>query len=1044
MSKRSRFVRILPKHGTCSRMVYPNSVKCFLNGFLLLVLGCLTVFALPRDRSIFQFHHTAWTAKDGAPSQISAFAQTTDGYLWIGSALGLFRFDGVTFEQYEPPGGVQLPSHNIYTLMATPDGGLWISFRPSGLGFLKDGELKIFTRPEELPASQVYRFARTPDGRIWAGTQDGLALFNGAGWDAIATDSTFQPNRVHALFTDRGGTFWVSQENSIAYLPPGAKTFQPWKEQGQMVTEIVQAKDDRLWASRHKDVVSPLKGSTPGAAAKNPVLRTAAYRMLFDRDGSLWIAGNIEVNRIRFPELLEPGMIENGDDRIESFSEEDGLSDNSALTIFEDREGNIWVGTMSGLDRFRYSPIVPFTLPNDFQRLTLSAGGRGEIWAGSHAVDSFLHLSGGRFEPVAVRPEDVFITSFYRDADGSSWWGSIRGIVHQQDAKFRYFPPPKDVRGVWEIISGEGDGGLWVSFEGVGLVYFRDGVWERRKPPDGLPNRGPSATFEDESKRIWLGYTENRVCFLDGGRVRCFTSAEGIEIGRIKVIRGRAGRFWFGGETGLAFYKDDRFFTVKTDGKPISAVSGIVVTANGDVWLSEVRGIVNIPADEVRRLNEDPEHHIRYRLFDFQDNLPGSPQMNFTVSTAVEGTDARLWFATDNGIAMIDPTGLEKNTVSPPVIIKSVVADERLYRPAEGETLPAGTSDLQINYTATSISIPERVTFKYRLEGYEDQWHDAGTRREAYFTNLGPANYRFQVIAANSDGVWNEQGAVFAFEILPMFYQTSWFILLCCLSAGVMALIGYQWRVYTVKSRLQSQFEERLSERTRIAQDLHDTLMQGVVSAAMQLDVATDRVGEKSPAKPILDHVNGLMAVVIAEGRNALKGLRSPTINYLADLEQRLTEARQELDIDGQVDFRTTVTGLSRPILSVVGEQAHQICREALTNAFRHSGASIIEVEIEYSTRHFRIVVRDNGRGIDPEMIAAGRDGHFGLSGMRERANSIGGELKVFSRAERGTEVEFSIPGRFAFETQFSNFAFRWFNNVNRRRSRHRKDVSDK
>ncbi len=933
-------------------------------------------------------------------------------------------------------------------LMATPDGGLWISFRPSGLGFLKDGELKIFTRPEEIPTSPVYCFARTPEGKIWAGTHDGLSLFNGVGWDAIGADWNIQPNSVKTLFTDRSGTLWVSQEDSISFLPLGAKTFQQSEktDKDMYPNQFGQARDGRLWAARLDREVSPIKSPLAGPMAKNPVLKIGSQGLIFDRDGCLWVGSGNTVNRISFPEQLESVTLHEDDGSpFQTFNKSDGLSDTSAGKLFEDREGNIWVGSLTGIDRFRYSAVIPIVLPDVNKKLTLSAGEQGDIWAGSATVGSFVHLFEGKVEKVFLTPKEIPTSSFYRDTDGSAWWGTSGGIWHQQNKDFKFFPQPKDLgeEWIWEIFRGENDGGLWVNYGDLGLIYFKDGVWEKRQPPAGLPDRGPSASFEDEKKRIWLGYTENRVCFLDGGRVQCYSSANGIEIGRIKVIRGRGGSFWFGGELGLSFFKNDRFYTVKTDGKPFGTVSGIIATENGDVWLNEAHGIVNIPADEIRRLNEDPEYAVKYRLFDFLDNLPGNPQMNYTVSTAVETPDKRLWFATDNGLAVIDPTRLEKNEIPPSVIIKSVSADQQQFQPGQLVPLPAGTSNLHFSYTATSLSIPERVKFKYRLNGYEDEWRDAGTRREAFYTHLGPGKYHFQVIASNNDGVWNEQGASLDFEILPLFYQTNWFLLMCVGAVAVLGFAAYQWRLYHVKSRLQFQFGERLAERTRIAQDLHDTLLQGVVSAAMQLDVATERLGKKSPAKPMLDHINGLMASVITEGRNALKGLRSQTVNYLSDLEMRFSQIRREMDIAGQIDFRTTVTGQPRPLLSVVGEETHQICREALTNAFRHSGATVIEVEIEYGARHFMVVVRDNGQGIDPKVVKSGREGHYGLSGMRERADSIEGQLKVYSRAEGGTEVELIVPGRFAYDTQISNIPFRWLSSLSRRKSKPGKEVSN-
>ena len=978
------------------------------------VVLCASVCGLDRDRSIAQFHHTAWTAKDGAPSQISALTQTTDGYLWIGSALGLFRFDGVTFEQYQPPAGVQLPSYNIYDLMATPDNGLWISFRPSGLGFLKDGELKLFTRPEELPTSQVYRFARTPDGRIWAGTGDGLALFNGAGWDAIGADWNFQPSRVQAMFTDRSGTLWFSKEHSIVFLTLGSKTFQTSEKTDHTVTEIAQAKDGRLWASKFRNLVGPIKNSVSGASAKNPTINTAAYEMLFDRDGSLWIAGGDEINRIPFPEQLETATIRHSDSRIETFKKSDDPAGSAAFTIFEDREGNVWAGTVEGLVRFRYSPIVPVALPGLTRRLALAAGERGEIWAGSATIpDSFLHLHDKKIESVNLRTKHIYTSSLYQDPDGSIWWGTNGGIWHQQNKIFEFFPAPKNLLAynLGEIFRKD-NGGLWVYSDDERLVYFKDGLWEQRNPPDGLPNRNLRASFEDEQKRIWLGYTENRVYLLDGERIQCYSNADGIEIGRIKVIRGRAGNFWFGGELGLAFFKDGRFYTVKTDGKPFGSVSGIIATESGDLWLNEVHGIVHIPSDEINKLNENPEYTVKYRLYDFEDNLPSSAQMNFTVSTAIEASDKRLWFATDNGLALIDPSRLEKNLIPPPVVIKSVIADEKLYQASPNAKFPAGATNLQVNYTATSLSIPERVAFKYRLEGFENQWRDAGARRAAFYTNLGPGKYRFRVVAANNDGVWNEEGANIEFEILPMFYQTNWFLLICLTALAGLVWAGYQWRVYQVRSRLHLLYEERLAERTRIAQDLHDTLLQGFLGTTMRLQAVSNLLPAKpGDAKENLNNVLDQIDDVLEEGRRSIWGIRASAV-LDNDLAQALTLAGEDLNAAYPANFTVTIEGENHSLHPLVRDDIYRIGREALTNAFRHSRATKIEIGIEYAPKFLRIFVRDNGCGINPDFLNEGRTGHLGLSGMREHAEKIGAEFKIWSRAESGTEVELVVPTR--------------------------------
>lgn len=1009
----------------CRKLVFLILLIC-----TLFMLFSYSLFALDRERTIAQFHHTAWTAKDGAPSQISALAQTTDGFLWIGSARGLFRFDGIEFEKFAPPAGIELPSHNIYALEATRDGGLWISFRPSGLGFLKNGRMEIFTRPEEIPKSQVYCFASDSDGRIWAGTHDGLVLRDGANWSEIGADWNFKPQRIYTMFVDRDGTLWVATDETIVFLPRGSNSFQETGARVNAVRRFAQANDGRLLLSDSSRSVRPVPISGENSAAKETELLTGALGIIFDRDGALWITDQQGLRRVRFPERLEKRKIKIDEPEIEFFNEQNGLSGDYSNHILEDREGSIWVSTAKGLDRFRYSHFVPLNASKGFQNLTLYADNEGEIWAGSASNKTLTNFRGEE----AFSENDVRnISSFYRGANGTIWWGASGGIWRQQNGRFEFFPQPKDAKTewIWEIIRGEADGGLWIGLGDVGLVYFKDGVWENRDVPKGLLKRTPSASFHDAHGRIWLGYTENRVSLLDGENARAFTSADGIDIGRIRVIRGRDEHIWFGGELGLAYFDNGRFRSIRTaSGERFGTVSGIVLAADGALWLNEIKGVVRIAPDEVRLAIENPNHQVNFQKFDFLDGLPGGTQMNWTVSTAVEASDGRIWFATDNGLTWINPARMEKNNLPPPVVVKSLMTDEKTYQSNEFLELPKGTESLRINYTALSLSVPERVHFKYRLEGFDDQWRDADTRREVFFTNLGPGNYRFQVIASNNDGVWNEEGATLEFTILPMFYQTNWFLIFCAAIVAGLVWMIYQWRVHEVSNRLHLQFEERLAERTRIAQDLHDTLLQGVISASMQLDVAADQLPADSPAKERLNRIIKLVGEVIEDGRNTLQGLRSSHTNNSVNLEREFSRIRQDSDVRGEINFRVIVEGTPRSLHPVIGDEVFHICREALINAFHHSQAKAIEVEIAYSTRNFRILVRDDGRGIDSQILRSGREGHFGLSGMRERADKIGAKLKVWSRTDAGTEIELTLPNHIAFDAEYSSPSFRLFSKI--------------
>ncbi len=525
-----------------------------------------------------------------------------------------------------------------------------------------------------------------------------------------------------------------------------------------------------------------------------------------------------------------------------------------------------------------------------------------------------------------------------------------------------------------------------------------------------------AAIAADPQGGVWLGFGAELKRYRNG-RIEAH-GLLGDQSGRriynlLPDVRG----LWVVTNQGLGLLRHGKLSTLGTrNGLPCDVVEDAVWGGAGSLWLKTVCGLVRIPAGELDAWTGQPERPVRVRVLDAFDGAqsgfsPFSPR-------SAQSLDGRLWFAIEGGgLQAVDPGKIAGNRIPPPVQILRVVAYRKGYEPEPGLLLPPLTRDLEIDYTALSFAIPEKVRFRYRLEGTGGDWHDAGTRREAFFTNLSPGNYRFNVIACNNDGVWNETGATLDFTLLPAFYQTRWFLLLCVATAGCLAWAGYQWRVRQVTARLDLQFQERLAERTRIAQDLHDTLLQGVLSASMQLHLAADQIPADSAAKPLLSRVLQLMGQVIDEGRNAVRGLRAPASQEpgLDDLEQALSRVPRELGLAESAGFRVLVEGKPRPLHPVIRDEAYRIGREALANAFRHSGAAAIEVEIEYAARALRLLVRDDGRGIDPQVLEAGRDGHWGLSGMRERAERMGARLKVLSRAGAGTEVELSVPNEIAF-----------------------------
>jgi signal transduction histidine kinase/ligand-binding sensor domain-containing protein len=988
----------------------PSLFVCLL-GLLL----CTPVCGLDRDRKITQFYHTAWTAKDGAPSQITALAQTQDGYLWIGSGLGLFRFDGVQFEPYEPPPGVTLPSHSINSLMATPDGGLWISFNPSGIAFLKDGAIGTFRLPEDLPFSEVVGFARDFDGRVWAGARTGLAVFDGSRWVNSASDFGLAHQRVWAMVVDRNGTLWVSADDTIVFLQRGSGKFQETGLRLDGVVQFGQAKDERLWMTQWFHPIMPVPTAGRNFVPEDPKIRLSAYKFVFDREGSLWLTlgGSDGIRRVRFPERLGERILSSNEPEVESFTAQDGLTDNSASVFLEDREGNIWVSTNRGLDRFRHSHLVPVILPAGHRGLTLLAGNRGEVWAASASEVPLLRIRG---ENIVARTVPTEVSSVCHGSNGVVWWGAHGGMWRQQNERFDYFPEPKnaDLDWFWEVVSSDSDGGVWAGVGDVGVFHFKDRTWTNRPKPAGLLDRVPSASYRDPSGRIWFGYTENRVYTLEGEHVQAYSHDDGIDIGRIRVIRGRGPLFWFGGELGLALFSGGRFKTIRTSGgEPFGTVSGIIEARDGALWLNNFRGVLRISPEDVRQVAENPDHKVTYQTFDFLDGLPGAPQMNFRSSTAIEATDGRLWFANDNGLAWIDPTRISKNMVPPPVSIRSLDTEGKKYSPSTDLNLPAGTHGLRIEYAGLSLSIPERVRFRYKLEGADKDWQDVGTRRQAFYTNLGPGEYVFRVIASNNDGIWNDQGATLVFSIAPAWYQTNWFRVLCVLAGLLVVGAIYRLRVRQVASDISHRFDERLAERTRLARELHDTFLQTIQGSKMVAEEALNGPSDPVRMRRAMKQLFAWLAQATDEGRAALNSLRTSTTeqNDLADAFRRATE---DALVPSSMKVTVTVAGEPREMHPIVRDEIYRIGYEAIRNSFVHSQASRLEVELKYA-HDLSVRVSDNGVGIDPDVLDQGKSGHFGLKGMRERAAHIGGKLTVVSSAATGTEVTIVVPGNIVF-----------------------------
>ncbi len=1017
----SRWLRLAKKHDTFRKVL----LICLCG-----VICCGIASAQRRDRTIFQFQHTAWTAKEGAPGPIYALAQTSDGFLWIGTSSGLYRFDGVQFELYRPPSGQHFDSDSIHSLLATLDGGLWIGFTYGGADFLKDGRVTRYDQPEGLLGDgSVDQFAMGPDGAVWVVSIGGLGRFDGSHWQFITPDWGYPGDQTRTLFADREGTLWVASKDALYFLLRGKRKFQKCADHLGTVTSIGQTHDGALWLSQslapHSEREWTVRTVRPTpvlpAAEVKPLPRImeidAVNGSLVDHAGSLWIGTMEGLLRVPDPERMESnGPVPLDEHTAERFQQKDGLTTGyePPRAMMEDSQGDIWIGTETGLDRFRESNVVPVPIKTSTSRLPLVAGDHGDVWtfAWNFPQGSLVDMHG---LTATSQPTQAVPTAAYRDNKGVIWLGGPKGLWRFENGRLTHYPLPQKVTNDRlldvQAITGDPAGGLFLSIVGNRVYHWANGVWSGWGNPHDITDEAPVSLLTDSGGRIWFGYTDpGNMAVLDRGHVNIFSSKDGPQVEFIQALCEREGRLWIGGEKGLALFRDNHFQSFTPDGDAaFKGISGIVETANGDLWVNAAPGIFHIAAAEIERAIKVPSYHVRYDLFGVLDGLNGNAVQLRPLPTEVESSDGLLWFLTNAGIFQINPNHLLRNAIAPSVQIRSLDSGGVVHSGAAALKLPARSTDVHIEYTAPNLSLPERVHYRYMLEGSDKGWQDVGTRREAFYTNLGPRHYRFRVIACNEDGVWNTVGAAMEFTIAPAWFQTYWFFALCAAAALLVLWVLYRIRVRQVANAMAVRFDDRLNERTRIARDFHDTLLQTIQGSKLVADSALKQSTDSTPMRAAVEQLSIWLGRATEEGRAALNSLRS-SASETNDLAEAFQRAIDECRIHGFMEASFSVVGQVSEMHPIVRDEVYRIGYEAIRNACVHSQATQLQVELTYA-EDLVLVVRDNGVGIDPGVIGKGKEGHFGLEGMRERARRIMSKLAVETSSATGTEIKLAVPG---------------------------------
>jgi signal transduction histidine kinase len=701
------------------------------------------------------------------------------------------------------------------------------------------------------------------------------------------------------------------------------------------------------------------------------------------------------------------------------------LSAGNVARVLEDREGNIWMATRGGLDRIRAPALRKLSLdPGAMEFALVPAGDRG-VWIGTSGGD-IARADPGVRELIKTDPHfSAGIDVLYVDPSGALWAAAGDSIWRRQpDHRWRRWarggatsssssPADSYVYSSIETMTQDAHGAMWVSVLRVGVFRVVDNRWTPWGGRTDMPGNNVTALFTDTSGRVWFGYDDGLVKVLDGDRFTTVVAAaeppSRAALGEVSVFVQQGETLWIGSQKGLWRLDPQRaLHAVEGTQGAFTGVAGIVPTASGDLWLSTVEGAVRLDAEELRQALDRPAHRLRHELLNHLDGLPGVPD-------GAVGNNGRIWFATVNGVVWMDPSLRPRNTVAPTVLIKSIIADGAVYPFSADEPtrLPMRTHDLKITFTAPSLTMPERVRFRYHLGDAGDgnaQWQDIGNHREVYFRDLPPGRHRFQVSASNNDGLWSDTGASVDVIVAPAFVQTPQFIALCVIAAlGVLWLL-YLMRLRAVNDRLRLRLEARMVERERIARELHDTFLQAVQGLTLRFHSAMERIPAHEPARELMEQALDSADEVIAVGRDTVLNLREPgdsAIDLVADLQ--LIGERWSLDTG--IAFAAEVQGVAKALDPVALEECQRLATEALSNAFRHAQAANVRLDVVYGARLFSLQVSDDGVGFDTAVRHTDR---WGLIGMHERAGKLKARLQVQSDAG-GTIVGLQVPARVAY-----------------------------
>ena len=950
--------------------------------------------------------------ENGLPQNtVQALVQTSDGFVWLGTEVGLVRFDGNGFEAFDKTSRPALPGNDVQCLLAASDGSLWIG-TSEGLARWKDGEQTVFTAKDGLPGNDLHALVESANHAVWAWTGLGLARLDGDRFVDGTAATLFPTGAISAVTSNGQGQLWVTSGEDMSAYKDGrwAHTHMVPPLEGGSI-EWIQTFQTRL-AVAGKKALQVLQDGALAAhfTVGRELPGTRIQAILFDRQGALWIGTNGglsrwsggKLDRLPVTDPLASASVlalmedregnlwagtETGglhilrDQRFKALTLHDGLSSDKTTTVVEDRTGALWVGTSGGglnvisADQAPKLAVTTYTVHNGLPSdviLSLAASPTGDMWVGT--PDGLSRIRGRivtTFTSADGLPDD-FIRSLLVDADSSLWIGTRRGLTH------------------------------W-------LQPGSSSAMETYTQNEGLGSDLVGAMARDTDGDLWIA-TLAGLSRLHQGKITNFTTAHGLPSNVITaLLPGDHGAMLIGTQDhGWMEWNGLTFNAPKLPEARSASIHAILFVPPAHLWFATGDGILR--CDTAPNDPRNAECGALYR-FGTADGLISRETAINSHPSAWVARDGRLWFASPKGLESVDSAHFPINSVPPPVVIERFAVDDHdqpLRELANSISVPAGHNHFQFDYAGLSYVAPQKVRYRFMLDGFDHNWTEAGSRRIAYYTNIPPGHYTFRVQAANNDGVWNTQGAALAFQLRPHFYQTVWFYALLALCMAALIVLLLRLRLL----RAEREFRVVLGERARIAREIHDTLAQGYVGVSVQLEVLSELLRHKmvDAAEDQLNMTRGFVREGLADARQSIWSLRSQDAGEttLPIQMQRLAE-----NAGGHgLEAKFSLYGAYRPMPPGTEREILRVAQEAIHNVKKHAEASTLMVQLEYRPSEVALEVRDNGRGF---VAVNGKTpdstpGHYGLTGMHERAAVIGGTLEVTSRPGAGTTVRLRTP----------------------------------